>query len=60
MSLVKDQLDQHSTEINLATKKLVQKYTDSPSTTNAGKIIRFLSKLVPVDIVLKFLQAKIK
>jgi len=36
------------------------KYADSPSTTNAGFILRFLCRFITVDTIAKLLSQKLK
>ena len=40
--------------INAATK-----YSQSPATTNAGRILRFIAKIVPVGVVVKLFAHKL-
>lgn len=35
-------------------------YADSPATTNAGRVLRFLAKFVTVDTVVKLFAHKLK
>lgn len=60
MSLVKNEIEKHQVEINNAAKNLVDKYSNTTAKTKGGKIIRFIYKIIPIDFVLKLLQAKIK
>ena len=39
-------------------KQLQQKYADSPSTTNAGIVLRIVARFVTLDMVLKLLTRK--
>lgn len=36
------------------------KYADSPSTTNAGFVLRFLCRFITVDTIAKLLSHKLK
>ena len=56
---VKDIINSNIKSVKDATVNLVTKYTNSPYTTNAGKITRFIAKFIPIDFVIKLLQAKI-
>lgn len=42
-----------------AANTLIVKYTDSPYHTNAGRILRFIVKIIPVSFILRLLQAKV-
>ena len=35
------------------------KYSQSPATTNAGRILRFIAKIVPVGVVVKLFAHKL-
>ena len=39
---------------------LAKKYSESPATTNAGRVLRFISKFVTLDLLLKMVVAKKK
>lgn len=34
-------------------------YSKSPATTNAGRVLRFFARLVPVDVLYKLIATKI-
>ena len=46
-------------EIKNALDSVAKQYSDSPATTNAGRILRFVSRFVTVDTVLKLLAHKL-
>lgn len=46
--------------IGQAVNELTRKYSESPATTNAGRVLRFLARFVTVDMVLKILTHKNK
>lgn len=35
-------------------------YSDSPATTNAGRVLRFLAKFISVDVAIKLFAHKLK
>jgi len=43
-----------------ALNELQRKYSESPATTNAGRVLRFVSRFVTVDMLLKLIVAKKK
>lgn len=45
-------------QLNELAKELAKNYTNSPYTTNAGKILRIAVRFMPVNFLLKLLQAK--
>jgi len=44
--------------INHAINDLTRKYSESPATTNAGRVLRFVAKFVTVDMLLKLITHK--
>lgn len=48
------------TEIKEALNTAAQKYADSPATTNAGRVLRFLARFITVDTVIKIFAHKVK
>lgn len=46
--------------IKNAVDELTKKYSESPATTNAGKVLRFVARFVTVDLLLKLLASKKK
>jgi outer membrane protein assembly factor BamD (BamD/ComL family) len=59
--LIKDEIKKEATiaAIEAATHDLVGRYTESPYHTNAGKVLRFLAKRLPVNFIIKILQARV-
>jgi hypothetical protein len=45
-------------EIKTGLDVVVKQYSDSPATTNGGRILRFFAKFVSVDTLLKLLVHK--
>jgi hypothetical protein len=41
-------------------KDPIKKYAESPATTNAGAVIRFLAKYLPVGFIVQILHQKLK
>lgn len=39
---------------------LAKKYSESPATTNAGRVLRFFARFITLDTVLKLLSHKAK
>ncbi|MEN2402303.1 hypothetical protein GKZ90_0021115 [Flavobacterium sp. MC2016-06] len=37
-----------------------QKYSESPATTDAGRVLRFLARFITVDTIIKVLAHKLK
>lgn len=46
--------------IKNAVDELAKKYSESPATTNAGRILRFIARFVTVDTLLKIIAYKSK
>jgi hypothetical protein len=46
--------------IRQAITEVAKRYSDSPATTNAGRILRIFSKLVTIDMVVKLFAHKLK
>lgn len=46
--------------VSTALNELQRKYSESPATTNAGRVLRFVSRFVTVDMLLKLIVAKKK
>jgi hypothetical protein len=46
--------------IGQAVNELTRKYSESPATTNAGRVLRFFARFVTVDDLLKLLTHKNK
>ena len=42
-----------------AFQKAATQYSQSPATTNAGRVLRFIAKVVPVQTLFKLLAHKI-
>lgn len=47
-------------EIKDAINEVAKKYSESESTTNAGRVLRFFAKFVSVDTVIKLFAHKLK
>lgn len=47
-------------EIENALQKAVDKYTESDYHTNAGKWLRIVVKIIPINFIIRLAQAKIK
>jgi hypothetical protein len=47
-------------EIQSALDQAAAKYTDSPYTTNAGRVLRFISKLIPPSTIIKLFAHKMR
>lgn len=47
-------------ELKKVVDNVVVKYSESQATTDAGRLLRFLSRFVTVDMVLKVLAHKVK
>lgn len=45
--------------INAALRKVAQKYTDSPATTNAGVVLRTIVRFLPISLIVKLFAAKL-
>lgn len=45
--------------INYKLEKAITKYAESPYTTNAGAVLRFVAKILPVSWLIKMLAHKI-
>ena len=43
-------------EIKDGFQKMATDYSNSEATTNAGRVLRFLAKIIPVDVVIKILS----
>lgn len=41
-------------------QEVANKYSDSPATTNAGRVLRFLVKILPVKLVAQIFSEKFK
>lgn len=39
--------------------KVAQRYSDSPYTTNAGKWLRFVAKIIPASTIIKMVSYKL-
>lgn len=46
--------------ISDALNEVAKKYSESPATTNAGKFLRFLSKFITPETVIKLFAHKLK
>jgi len=46
--------------VNQALNELTKKYSESTATTNAGRILRFIARVVPLDVLLKIIVHKAK
>ena len=44
--------------INQAVNELTKKYSESTATTNAGRVLRFVSRFVTLDMLLKLITHK--
>jgi len=44
--------------IGEAVNDLAKKYSESPHTTNAGRILRIFARVVPLDTLLKIINHK--
>ena len=44
--------------INQAVNDLAKKYAESKATTNAGRVLRFVSRFVTLDMLLKLITHK--
>jgi hypothetical protein len=44
--------------IEMALNEAAKKYSESPATTNAGRVLRFLSRFITVDTVVKLFAYK--
>lgn len=42
-------------EITGGLQKAATEYSRSPATTNAGRVLRFIAKVVPVSVIVKIL-----
>ena len=47
-------------EIKDALNEVARKYSDSSSTTNAGRVFRFLAKFITIETVVKIFAHKLK
>jgi hypothetical protein len=47
-------------EIKKVVDDVVLKYSNSTATTNAGRVLRFISRFITVDMILKILTHKVK
>lgn len=47
-------------EISQAVNELQKKYSESTATTNAGRVLRFFSRFITLDTVLKIIAHKSK
>lgn len=45
-------------EIKDATNELAKKYSESPATTNAGRVLRFFARFITLDTILKLVAHK--
>ncbi len=52
--------DQIPPEILDGFQEVANKYTNSPATTNAGRVLRFLVKILPVKFVAQIFSEKFK
>lgn len=43
-----------------ALNELTKKYSESPSTTNAGRVLRFIARIVPLGTLIKMVVHKNK
>ena len=48
------------TEVTDLLTKAAQTYAESPATTGAGRVLRFLARFVTVETVIKILTHKIR
>lgn len=46
--------------IGQAISELTRKYSESKATTNAGRVLRFVSRFVTIDMLLKLITHKNK
>ena len=46
-------------EIQKSLQKVATDYSRSPATTNAGRFLRILASVIPVDLVVKILAHKL-
>jgi hypothetical protein len=46
-------------EITDIVKEVAIKYSESPATTNAGRVLRFFSRFITIDTVIKILAHKV-
>jgi len=46
-------------EINNVLQEAATKYSQSPATTNAGRWLRFIARIVPVETVVKIFAHKL-
>lgn len=44
--------------IDQAVNELAKKYSESPATTNAGRVLRFVARFVTLDVLLKLITHK--
>lgn len=52
--------DKIPTVIKTALDTAAQQYSQSPATTNAGRVLRFFARFVSVDTVIKLFAHKLK
>ena len=46
-------------EIKDALQEVANKYANSPSTTNAGTVLRLIAKFIPISMVIKLFAHKL-
>ena len=47
-------------EIKDALNEVARKYSNSPATTNAGRVFRFLAQFITVETIVKIFAHKLK
>ena len=48
------------TGVGEALDELTKRYSESPATTNAGRVLRFIAKVIPLGTLLKLVVHKNK
>lgn len=45
--------------IELVLKEAATKYSESPATTNCGRWLRFVAKIIPAEVIIKLFAHKL-